>query len=385
MSGSDWGTVITIRRAVIQVSMDSTPLQREREILDAALNRIRDLVPPGWRLESADLRGDVATVVRLQAPDGRCLRFAAKASRVLVTRDLPWLVDMLTATADSAVGRLADAPAAQPLVIARYLSTPVQSWLTERNIAFADATGNVRVTGADPAVFLRDVGAAKDPWRGSGRPKGNLTGEPAARIVRTLADYTPPYSVPELIRLAGTSSGATYRVVQFLVDQLLVERQERGPIENVRLRQMIQRWSGDYGFQRTNTTSSFLAPRGLSAVVDGLRDLASEGTLRYAVTGSLAAQQWAAHAPARTAMIYCTSPVDLADRLDFRHVDSGANVLVATPAYDVVFDRAEVREEVVFTAPSQTAVDLLTGPGRSPAEAEALLDWMESNVESWRR
>ena len=35
--------------------------------------------------------------------------------------------------------------------------------------------------------------------------------------------------------------------------------------------------------------------------------------------------------------------------------------------------------------PSQTVVDLLTGPGRYPAEAEALLEWMERNLDAWRR
>jgi hypothetical protein len=32
----------------------------------------------------------------------------------------------------------------------------------------------------------------------------------------------------------------------------------------------------------------------------------------------------------------------------------------------------------------QVVVDLRTGPGRSPAEAEALLEWMAANEEAWR-
>lgn len=34
---------------------------------------------------------------------------------------------------------------------------------------------------------------------------------------------------------------------------------------------------------------------------------------------------------------------------------------------------------------SQVAVDLLTGPGRNPAEGQALLDWMEINERAWRK
>jgi hypothetical protein len=33
-------------------------------------------------------------------------------------------------------------------------------------------------------------------------------------------------------------------------------------------------------------------------------------------------------------------------------------------------------KEIRYVAPSQAAVDLLTSPGRSPAEGEAVLEWM---------
>lgn len=39
----------------------------------------------------------------------------------------------------------------------------------------------------------------------------------------------------------------------------------------------------------------------------------------------------------------------------------------------------------IFEARRRTAVDLLSGPGRGPAEAQALLDWMERNESAWRR
>ena len=60
-------------------------------------------------------------------------------------------------------------------------------------------------------------------------------------------------------------------------------------------------------------------------------------------------------------------------------MDAGANVLLARNAYDVVFDRTENLDGLTAVAPSQAAVDLITGPGRIPAEAEALLDWMQAN------
>ena len=69
----------------------------------------------------------------------------------------------------------------------------------------------------------------------------------------------------------------------------------------------------------------------------------------------------------------------MAARFDLRAVDAGANVLLARNAYDVIFDRTENLDGVTVVAPSQAAVDLMTGPGRNPVEAEALLDWMQAN------
>jgi hypothetical protein len=84
-------------------------------------------------------------------------------------------------------------------------------------------------------------------------------------------------------------------------------------------------------------------------------------------------------------MIYVEDPQRFAGMLDLRPVESGANVLLARNKYDVIFDRTEPQHGIRIAAPSQAAVDLLTGPGRNPAEAEALLDWMERNESTWRR
>ena len=360
-------------------------LVSERDVLTEALGQIRTRLPAGWRLDLSEVSGNrrrADGLLSLVPPQGAAVTFVVEVKRSLVRRDLPAVLDQLGE-------QIAALPVARrgvagplPFVVSRYLSPPLQDWLADRGVAYADATGNLRVTLDRPAVFLRDVGATKDPWRGPGRPKGNLTGEPAARVVRALVDYTPPYSVPRVVQLSGASNGPTYRVVDFLNEQALVVRSERGAIDQVRWRELLQRWSQDYGFLRTNSVTTWLAPRGLSALTERLKEVATKS--RYAVTGSLAAQTWAPYAPARTAMIYADDPRWLAEQLDLRPVDSGANVLLAAPAYDVVYDRVSSPDGLQVVAPSQAATDLMTGPGRNPVEGEALLDWMEANVDAWR-
>ena len=373
------------RRAYISRMGLSAGAQIEGDILPRAVQLLQDRLPDGWTTEAQYQVGPgnrdakvsrADALVRLAAPDGSQVRLVIEFKRALVARDLPALLERLASAAD-----LLQSPTL-PMVASRYLSASVRAWLERNDVSYVDTTGNVRLVSRNPAVYLRDRGADSDPFRGPGRPRGTLRGVPAGRVVRALADLRPPLPVSRLVKESRASTGATYRVLEFLEEEALVTRGERGMVEQVRWRELLERWSQDYGFQRDNATRGYLQPRGLPALTAAL---AGAPSLKYAVTGSLAAQQWAAYAPARLATVYVEDALAAAQALGLREVDSGANVLLAAPASDVVFDRLSTLDGVVYAAPSQVAVDLLTGPGRNPSEGQELLEWMESNEPAWRR
>jgi hypothetical protein len=259
----------------------------------------------------------------------------------------------------------------------------VRAKLAESGLSYIDATGNMRVEVASPGLFLSDRGADRDPWRGPGRPRGTLKGEPAAKIVRAVADLSGPWTIRDLVDVARTSTGATYRVIEFLEREGMATRDESGRISVPDWPHLLRRWSNDYGFVSDNRVNRWIAPRGLPGL---MKRIGSTGApARYAVTGTVAATEWAAYAPARMAMIYVESADEAAAAWDLRPVDAGANVLLAEPKYDVVFERVrENREGITLAAPAQVVVDLMTGPGRNPSEAEELLEWMRRNEQSWR-
>jgi len=364
---------------------------REVDVLRRALALLTDRLPPGWgatvteNLVVPDPGRRVGAVVELDAvveligSDGARVLLVMAVKRSLLVRDLPAVVDRLHASVAGLIGL--EVPTV-PVVVARYLGPSVRAWLEDRGVSYLDATGNLRIIVQYPALYLRDTGAGRDPWRSPGRPRGTLRGPPAARVVRALVDFVPPVTVPELVRRSGASTGATYRVVEFLEQEGMIERAPRGPITGVAWRRLLERWSEDYSFQRSNAVSAYLQPRGIPALLDGLR--AADG-VRYALTGSLAAQRLAPYAPPRLTMLYVDDPAVVAKQLELRAVDTGANVLLAVGDYDVVFDRTVEADELSFVAPSQTAVDLLTAPGRGPAEAQALLEWMQTHESDWRR
>ena len=202
--------------------MATPALDRGIDILRRALSLLDELLPDAWNTEiSYDVKLGarvVDAVVVLRAPDRSQVMLVIEWKRGFVTRDLPVVRDQLeTATAQMTAR-------AVPVVVARYLSTSARAWLDENGVSYIDATGNVRIVAKRPALVLRDRGADKDPYRGPGRPRGTLRGEPAARVVRALVDFSSPPTIPELIERSGASTGATYRVVDFLEQEGLVER-----------------------------------------------------------------------------------------------------------------------------------------------------------------
>jgi hypothetical protein len=102
------------------------------------------------------------------------------------------------------------------------------------------------------------------------------------------------------------------------------------------------------------------------------------------VTGSLPAASVAAVAAPRLAAVYVEDTMQAAERLSLRAAEAGANVILVEPFDSVAFDRTWSRDGVTYCALSQVAADLLSSPGRGPAEATELIRWMEANENAWR-
>lgn len=354
------------------------PPQAEGELIETGLASIRERLPSGWSLDkvmpkSKSSRADATTALR--SPLGEEVQVLIEARRLVEARDVSRIAEQL--------GRMRDDNASSiGLVVSRYLTKSTRDRFAEAGLSYVDATGNLLLRADSPAVFLSDRGADKDPWRGPGRPRGTLKGEPAAKVVRALLDMPGPWKIRDLVSRSEAATGSVYRVVEFLESEALAARDENGLIAIPDWAALLRRWSKDYGFLQTNSVTQWIAPRGLESVLESIRK-SSVGD--YAVTGSVAAATWAAYAPARSAMIYALNPEQTAEEWGLRATDTGANVLLARPAYGIALERSIDREDGLrIAAPTQVAADLMTGPGRAPAEAEELIEWMGRNEQLWR-
>lgn len=345
----------------------------EGEILSLALKALADRLPPSWSLKETRLqvgkkgfRPDA--VVRLSAPDGSKSDVILEVKTRVDPKDVPAVVDRVRRMAS---GRTA-------WIAAPFLSPRTRDRLKQERMCYSDTTGNMWIVSAQPALFVETTGAEKDP-RPLKRPLASLKGRAAGRVVRALCDFKPPYGIRQLADRSRTALGSVARVVALLDREAIVSRDPRGGILDVDIEALIRRWTADYSFPKSNRVEMFLEPRGLEALLKKIEVFRG----RHAVTGSLATVGKSSVAPPRLGAVYVDDIASAANTLGLRPAESGANVLLARPSDPVVYERSSTLKGVRYACPSQVAADLLTSPGRGPAEGEDLLRWMKENPDAW--
>lgn len=361
----------------------------ETTLLDEVTEELNGRLPPGWNLERLGKEWRVEptasrfdAVLTLMDPRGESANIIVEAKgRPLEARSVSWLLDQwqqqLLPLSEEILGK-----DSRPsfMVISPFLGPSAKERLAEAGISYADATGNVRFVTNRPAVFIQTEGEARNPWR-ENVPLRSLQGPRSARVVRAFLDYRPPFGTRELAALTQNAPASISRVSDLLErDGIIGRASPRGAIVSVDWQRLLRRWVVDYDFPTANRMIPCLEPRGVSNLFGKLRDAG----FPYAVTGSFAANRHAPVAEPRLATVYATNSSHVMIRLGLRPADAGANVVIVEPFDPVVFDRTERDDGILYARVTQVAADLMTGPGRGPAEAESLIEWMASNEEAWR-
>jgi transposase len=387
----------------ISIQQDPSVEPKTEELVAVqAQNWIREALPTGWTLEMTQIQQVLKNLNQTQETiksinqtafradallkinDGpkNQAKFIVEIKRQLASRDITAIYKKLTAIQSLIENSV-------PMVMARHISESAQRELKILGISYADATGNLQINYPKTSTYIRDVGEKTDPWRGPGRPRNSLRGAPAARVLQSLIEARPPYSIPQIIKHSKSSSGVTYRVIEYLEREGLLELSQNSEISkptkqviSCSWRRIINLWSSYYEFQSSNHVSSWIEPRGMESL---LKKLKVDKKLSYAITGSLAANTYSPLANPKLAMLYSDNVELLAKKLNLTPVKSGANVLLASTKYDSIFENTKEIKGLRYVSIVQSALDLLTSPGRGPSEGEDLLEWMEDNQYEWRK
>ena len=364
----------------------------ETKLVDTVVREIRDRLPSQWALVNRGEKARVGRVVNrsrmidaileIRDPQGLSTSIVVEAkdtpvepNRVSFAAEMLLELTRLVSEEDE---ELDAAPV--PMMLSPFFSPLARERLVAAGISYADSTGNLRFSADRPAIFIETQGQDRNPFR-ENRPLRSLKGSRAARAVRSFLDYRPPFGTRELAGETQNSLATESRVSDLLVREAIIVRDgPRGRISSVDWETLVRRWAMDYDFAKANSLTTYLEPRGPSVLFDRLR----EADFRYAVTGSFAAVRLAPVAEPRLVTLYAADPETAADSLGLRPAETGGNVAIARPFDPVVFERTESADGIIYARVTQVLLDLMTGPGRGPAEAEALLEWMRENEETWK-
>lgn len=349
-------------------------------IAGEALRSIAALLPAPWTVDEPagiELDGQrVDAVVDLVAPNGDRVSFTVEAKRS-GSQSIASLLDTLR--------ELKRRSARQVLFVSDYVGPSLRAALEDEGISYADATGWVRLISDVPLVLLTGQGAAKSPSRGRTSAVLRLNGVAASRTIRALATVELPIGVRDLAALADVSPGSVSKLLVTLTAEGIVDRDERGGIEVVRRRELIQRWIRDYSFAKSNQpVSYYIAPRGLERTLTRLGSTETP----VALTGSAAARRllpdgMTSVVPLRLLALYAAAPAALARDLGLIDAEpTDANVVLAAPQDQQILAPPDGQQPIVPVA--LVLADLLTLPNRSDAEANQLMDSLARGNDAWR-
>ncbi len=359
---------------------------KEIELVDTAISWLQSRLPDDWkvgrqnrhfeRTSSLNPPSELNSAIEIQANDNYVKTIAIDVRLSFTPRD----AENLASRNKWTIERLAEDISV--LVVTPWLSERTQDLLFKYGINYLDMAGNALIKLDNPALFLQTQGAKRNP-KPTPRGLAKVRGPKAGRLIRLLVDISPPYGVGEIANFTKIGAGYISRLLDSLDREALVERGKGGRVENVAIKGLLEKWAESYEIFRSNNSSYFVSPTGPEGTLNLLSSLPADKLV--AVTGSFAAVRIAPVAAPTILALYCQDISAVAQATDLLPADRGANVVLLNPFDRVVYERTAVgNTNIHYVAPSQAAVDCLTGNGRMPSEGTALIDWMVENESAWR-
>ena len=358
----------------------------ERTVLDRGLERLSELLGSGFEIGplragmSGSAAPDAVYTVRAKSPGASYAQVVIEAKASLTPAAakeilLPQIRLLSQLYGDAAV-----------LVIAPWLSPRTREILSALHISYLDLTGNIDFR-LPTGVLIKTEGAQHDPAPSEPKRRSRgLAGAAAGVVTRLLVDYSPPYRQKDLATVGRVSPGYISRVLRTLDDEALITRE--GPyITDVSWADLLRARAANYDLMKANHVVPMVARKGPEATY---RSLIAQGTeADIVITGTYAAREVAPLTVGGALMIYVRPGLGTIDQLTdelslMPAVGGGANVVLLKPPNRNPFDRCRSFGATQHVAMSHLAIDCLSGPGRMPAEGEAVISHMAETEEADR-
>jgi hypothetical protein len=364
----------------------------EQDLLEQGCQQLEELLGRGWSVSSSRAMSDrrIDAVWELQRGNGE------EPARVFVevkSRLSPIQAEQVL----QQIRRFA--PDQTWLVVAPWLSPRTRHLLSENNVNYLDFTGNTQLRTEQPTIVIRTDGSDQSPMVDD-RPRRSITGPKAALLVRELTDFSEPRRANELAVATNLSESYVSRLLDSLSDEALIKRDNKTKvITSIDWQGLLRARASTTRLLKTNRPIPAIFRVGRSQVLQHLSAFAERlgDDLPVLATGSYALEGLGIRSTVDGAlMLYVQrgqdAVRDASKALGLLRVDQAqaadADVLFLQPQLDAsatIFRRSRRLDSgLPVVAMSQLALDCLSGPGRLPADGEALIEWMANNEEEWR-
>lgn len=267
-------------------------------------------------------------------------------------------------------GYLAEHPGSHGVVLAPYITPASAEICRHAGFGYVDLAGNCRLS-VGPVYIERQ-----------GRPNPfirkaqlyNLYKPVASRVLRVLLAHPPrPWKLNELAKEASVSLGHAYNVKRALLDREWTASETKS-VSLTNPAAVLAEWASRYNF-RDNEVLEYYCAEDVPAIERALAEIAIAGEPKVALTGFSAASRLAPVVKHQRVTAYVSeNPQEVARKLNFKKVSSGANVMLLEP-YDVgVFYGAKPTGGLPIVSPVQAYLDLKGYRGRGEEAADELLE-----------
>jgi hypothetical protein len=354
----------------------------EAELVEQACEMLAARLPDGWSTRCINEDGDDAVFAFDNEFGSGGGSVIVEAKEGFAPADVERLLGGLTR-------RLRDTSAFRSiLLVSDFLSPRTRHLLRDEDINYLDLTGNIRLVTRNPPMFIEAAGADRRPGRRSGTTRtSELAGVKIGQLVRFLTEVAPPYGVTDIEAATEVSRGYVSKVLDRLAEEALIQREPRGPVEQVDWPALLRTRGRSVDLLKTNTAQIYVTPNGATAALEKLTE--SPLSEEVVVTGSFAAVRIAPVAAPTLLALYVDPSGqygfdDVRDQLGLLPTNVGADLVLLRPPNMRVLDGPRVDDGVRFANIPQLVIDCLGGTGRMPSEGEAIIDWMTTNEAEWR-
>ena len=255
------------------------------------------------------------------------------------------------------------------MVVAPYITAAGGQVCRDDDVSYFDLAGNCRI--AIGSIYIERTGIA-NPHQKNVMAVPSLYGMRGERILRTLlTDPRKAWKGVTLAQQTGASMGTVSTIRTLLTERDWLKETPEGLLLS-QPQKLLREWAQVWG-RRPLRPLGYFSRLGVTETEQKMGAFAQTQTHPLALTGAAAAWRYAPMTRYQRTQVYWGGvPDELAQAMDWKKAEEGANVHILAPRDRGVFDFAEVHEGVPVVGAVQTYLDLQCDPARGQEAAEQL-------------